>query len=226
MALRGHNSPVTRLCAAGDSLLSADECGAVWRWELRSFAGAELVKHSEPITSLVEANGQIYYSSGLNAYAMDPLTNTATLLFSCEDEINDLAYHESKQLLASADDTGRISIFDCRNKRFYKKLRSKHDNVRGITQVATALSFHPTKQWNLWSGACDCTVIEWDISNGKKVNQIAFSTVDSFNPPYVHSLALSKKRTAFGLGNGEIHVYQQNKLVSDSRVHNWTVSCL
>ncbi|KAI8612217.1 WD40-repeat-containing domain protein [Chytriomyces sp. MP71] len=151
--------------------------------------------------------------------------STPVRIFTANDCIADIALNPLNDAYISlADDTGSLSILDIRRlptttppPKLFKSLSAAHSNM------ASACAYDPRPEsnpWHVWSAGFDYTLQRWDTSNGCQVECIDLSSttaaatsdvheqgqIQSINPPFVYSLALSARssRIAAGLGNGAV----------------------
>ncbi|KAJ3076196.1 WD repeat-containing protein 53 [Podochytrium sp. JEL0797] len=133
-------------------------------------------------------------------------------VFEATDDVNALALHPSANFLAAADDSGCVTILDLRKPStpVFKSLPDAHANIA----MAVAFAKHPLKQTShLWSAGFDYKVKRWDFTNASCADQFDMSTLhpdasaqQSFNPPFVHDLAIAatSDKVAAALGNGSV----------------------
>mmetsp|Transcript_47347 Transcript_47347/g.125706 ORF Transcript_47347/g.125706 Transcript_47347/m.125706 type:complete len:231 (-) Transcript_47347:26-718(-) len=80
------------------------------------------------------------------------------------DEVNHLCFQFDGSLLAAADDSGDIILYDLRMMNIFKKLKRKHSNI------CTKVLFRPGKPADLISGGLDGQLLHWNINKGKPLN--------------------------------------------------------
>ncbi|KAJ3157317.1 WD repeat-containing protein 53 [Geranomyces variabilis] len=228
LVLRGHTSPVAALALAPHStptssiLASANTDGTARIWDLATGkctrglrngqlssgtaedAGAGAVAWLSPDTVLV-AFGAAVRAFDLRAPNLVLSTGESVCAEDAEDDINCLVVSERGMYLATADDSGAVGVTDLRTKRPFKRFRTRHDNL------ATSVTFHPTKSYEIWSTSMDCTIRRWDFSRGTCVQTFDANTVEStsapqtINPRFANSVALHPTGfAAAGLGDGSI----------------------
>ncbi|RCI05367.1 WD repeat-containing protein 53 [Rhizopus stolonifer] len=249
--LQGHKAPVITAEYAKNTILgnhvlaSGSEDKTCRLWDLQSNKVIKgLSGFHEPVTSIKFATKSsmpyMYLSSGTKVYTFD-LRNQGMLLtepihtyeFS-QDEINQIDVHENNQFLATADDEGSIQIIDLNTHKIHKKTSKKHSNI------CMTVKFRPKKPWEVWSGGMDSKVYNWDFSRGLPthiydMSQKEASAKQMFNPPFVHTMAISPDGTwiAAGLGDTSIQLIsppsKKQKTQIEKRLedgHNTMVNCL
>jgi len=160
----------------------------------------------------------LYCSSEKCIFLVDVRTSSVTpnCLFSeNEDEINEIAINTDNKL-AACDDSGECKMYDLTANKLFRTLRRKHTNI------CSSLSFIPGKHETLITGGLDSQLILWDFKRVKVQSSLNMQSIlklmgdDSiymFNPPLVHSIDVSNKCFAAGLGNGMLQIFTiANKL--------------
>ncbi|KAI8356180.1 WD40-repeat-containing domain protein [Blakeslea trispora] len=251
--LKGHKGSVISLEYSKDSILgdhvlaSGSEDNTCRIWDLKSTRVIKGIKgFNEPVTSIKFARKSslplVYIASGTKVHTFD-LRNEGILLtepiqtyaFS-NDEINQIDIHESNKFLATADDEGVVHVIDLSTHKIYKKTAKKHSSI------CMTVKFRPKKSWEVWSGGMDSKVYAWDFSRGLPTDIYDMSNKEPsakqmFNPPFVHSMAVSSSGDwiAAGLGDTSIQLLSppnkkqkkfelQEKRLEDG--HNTLVNCL
>jgi WD repeat-containing protein 53 len=135
-----------------------------------------------------------------------------------DDEVNQLCVSKHR-LLAAADDTGTVRIWDGKHTRI---LQPETD----YPFLMTSCCFRSGDQ--LASGGTNCAVYLWDIGRPRKPLDTLLIARDDVganqmcNPPMVHSLSWSPSRRllAAGLGDGSIQIMGvvKRKLASLTRL--------
>ncbi|CAA7402380.1 unnamed protein product [Spirodela intermedia] len=214
--LRGHKGTVT-CCIASRArpgiLVSSGEDGRICWFDLRCKDAPFTVDvGTEPITSLCFKAGNedvLYGSLGTEIIGFDiHMASSMKRLESYnhnKEEINQIAFSPKSSFLAAADDSGETKIIDAHQKSLYKTLRSVHNNICSSVQF---LSWRP---WLAVTGGLDSKLVLWDFSKGRPQNIIDFATPNPgshktfsdpgqcFNPPFVHSIAISEAEIGTGL---------------------------
>ncbi|KND00909.1 uncharacterized protein SPPG_04009 [Spizellomyces punctatus DAOM BR117] len=218
--LRGHTAPVLclDLCskATASKVASGAEDGTARVWDIatakcvRGLRGLE--ENTEVSSVCFSGDDLLYVAAGHQVRLFDlrspglVLNQSTQIGVSAEDEINHIALNEKRTFLATADDSGHVTVTDLRTTRVFKRFRQRHENL------ATCVRFQPNRSWDVWSGGMDSTLIHWDFSKGCPVEQFPFATSEqsqsaqSVNPPFVHSLEFSPdaRLLAAGLGDGSV----------------------
>ncbi|KAI9094997.1 WD40-repeat-containing domain protein [Phlyctochytrium arcticum] len=249
ITLRGHKEPVISIAAPPSAnslrLASGAEDGTARIWDLtsqRCIQGLKGFASGSEVSSLTFADENLLYAAaGVEVRLFDLRTPSLVLTQSnivgpvATDEINSIAINKQQTQLASASDSGEVSVIDLRTLRPFKRLRSSHSSL------ATCVAFRSTKPWELWSGAMDSTLIRWDYSKGSAVETIdmaaaeSVSAAQSINPPFVHCMAFSEdaRILAAGFGDGNLALLQDVKKgktvtsqVERVEAHSWSVTCL
>ncbi|XP_078431698.1 transducin/WD40 repeat-like superfamily protein, partial [Wolffia australiana] len=206
--LRGHGGGVV-CCVASRArpgvVVSAGEDGRVCWFDLRCRDVQFSVDvGAEAIASLCFKPGDeniLYGSMGAEVFGFDVhMTSAMKRLESYnfnKEEINQVAFSPNSSFLAAADDSGEIKIIDVQQKSLYKTLRSVHTNI------CSCVRFLSWRSWLAISGGLDCKLVLWDFSKGRPQNILDFGgSSDSsqcFNPPFVHSIAISEAHAGIGL---------------------------
>lgn len=95
--------------------------------------------------------------------------------------------------MATADDAGDVKIIDIHQQCLYKTLRSGHSSI------CSSVQFIPWRPWEVITGGLDSKVVMWDFSKGRPYKIVDFgmpetnsgsNTQQSFNPAFVHSIAV------------------------------------
>ncbi len=139
---------------------------------------------------------------------------TTDVVSTSAEDINQVVVNSTGEYLASADDTGEVSVVSLRDRKVFKQLR------RGHSSICSCVAFRPRQPWELFSGGLDCLVLLWDFSRGKKKLELAADQTNSegqvFNPPMIHSVAVPEKRelanhVAAARGDASIVIYDISK---------------
>ncbi|MQL90441.1 hypothetical protein Taro_023025 [Colocasia esculenta] len=195
--LKGHKGEVT-CCVASRTrpgiVASSGGDGCICLFDLRcKDVLFTMDTGNEPVVSLCFKAGNedvVYASSGTEVIGYDiHMASSWKRLESYnynKEEINQIAFNPKSPFLATADDSGDIKI-------------------------CSAVQFLPWKPWSAISGGLDSKLVIWDFSKGRPQNIIDFgmSSLEShephgnpgqcFNPPFVHSIAVSEAEAATGL---------------------------
>ncbi|TPX72248.1 hypothetical protein SpCBS45565_g00548 [Spizellomyces sp. 'palustris'] len=218
--LRGHSAPVLCLDLCSKStvskLASGAEDGTARVWDIdtaKCVRGLKGFDENTEVTSVCfSGDDLLYVAAGCQVRLFDlrshdlVLAQSTQIGVSAEDEINHIALNEKRTFLATADDSGHVTVTDLRTNRIFKRFRQRHENL------ATCVQFQPNRSWDVWSGGMDSTLIHWDYSKGCPVEEFPFATSEqsqnaqSVNPPFVHSLEFSPdaRLLAAGLGDGSV----------------------
>ena len=123
-----------------------------------------------------------------------------------KEEINQISVSEKGEYLAACDDDGEIKIIDLRQDRLFKTLSARHSNI------CSSVQFRLQRPWQILSAGLDCNIIHWDYSTGKSrqifnVNELLRDKEANhelfINPPFAHSLSISKDGGRFAVGLGK-----------------------
>ena len=240
--LTGHKETV--LCLAttqhtgNQRVISGAEGGEIRLWSLDG-SGVQQVTCSSTndVTSLCcsTSNPDVFYAAvaeNICVYDCRKLLEPTHVFQFNEEEINQITLNRKESYLATADDTGHVKIVDVVEKKLYKTLR-KHTNI------SSSVTFHPQRQWDLFTGGYDSKLIQWDYSRSRAtcvVDMSEVGTVDEpegpylLNPPFIHSVAISASGglLACGTENALIQVFSVSKrgleLVGTLRGHTQGVS--
>uniref|UniRef100_A0A1D1XJ43 WD repeat-containing protein 53 n=1 Tax=Anthurium amnicola TaxID=1678845 RepID=A0A1D1XJ43_9ARAE len=165
---------------------------------------------NKPVTSLCfkAGNEDVFYASsgsevvGFDIHMASSWKRLETYNYN-KEEINQIDFSPKSSFLAAADDSGDIKIIDVRQQCLYKTLRAIHTNICSTVQF---LSWNP---WSVITGGLDSQLVAWDFSKGRSQNILdfglpSFGTNESisgqcFNPPFVHSIAISEADAVTGL---------------------------
>lgn len=211
--LRAHKDDAICCLASRDRpsiVLTGGEDGCVCLFDLRC-KGVQLVMElgENPVSSLCFKHGKdgiIYTSAGTEVKSFD--IHMATLSKPLEsyqyntEEINQVACNPSSSFLAAADDSGNVKIIDIGQKRPYKTLRDGHRSI------CSSVQFLPWRRWEAITGGLDSKLVVWDFSKGRPLAEWNFATMDkesgqrsqTYNPPFVHSIALPESDTTDKIG--------------------------
>lgn len=163
----------------------------------------------------------------------------------CKDTINSIKTNKQGNILACCDDSGQISLLDVRIESneptlYLSKNLNHHDNI------CYALAFHPTNEYELFSGSFDCTFIKWDIRFQNKDSKKTFlkkvsisdeiqkliqknnaDMLSSMTPSFIHSfyfteLRDNKKGLMCGIENGYALLFDSGscKLIDGKQITN------
>uniref|UniRef100_J3KXG5 Anaphase-promoting complex subunit 4 WD40 domain-containing protein n=2 Tax=Oryza brachyantha TaxID=4533 RepID=J3KXG5_ORYBR len=164
---------------------------------------------NQPISSVCFKAGNedlVYASAGNEILSFDvrmgPQAEPLEKYNYNRDEINQIAV-SSKGFLAAADDSGDVKIINTIQKCMYKRLREAH------TSICSSVQFIPWKPWTAITGGLDSKLAVWDFSKGRTLFSIDYGspemqngssgTGQCFNPPFVHSIAVSEEGILGGL---------------------------
>uniref|UniRef100_A0A0D9Y4Z4 Uncharacterized protein n=1 Tax=Oryza glumipatula TaxID=40148 RepID=A0A0D9Y4Z4_9ORYZ len=142
---------------------------------------------NQPISSMCFKAGNedlVYASAGNKILSFDvrmgPQAKPLDTYNYNRDEINQIAV-SSKGFLAAADDSGDVKIINTIQKCLYKRLREAHTTI---------------------TGGLDSKLAVWDFSKGRTLFSIDYGSPEMqngssggqcFNPPFVHSIAVSEE---------------------------------
>lgn len=184
------------------------------------FLGIVTIENGEgDVTSICSVKSRpdlLYCSLAENVYLYDlrQFSKPIEKLTFNEDEINHITLNENEEFLASCNDSGHVKIYSLMNKSVFKTLR-KHTNI------CSSVAFRPKRPWDIISASYDQRIIQWDFSRGKPINNIDIREVgisDKFdnyivNPPFIHSIAISKTGAflACGVENAVVQVFDASK---------------
>ncbi|XP_043925549.1 WD repeat-containing protein 53 isoform X1 [Protopterus annectens] len=134
-----------------------------------------------------------------------------------EDEINCLRVNETDALLAAADDSGAIKIFDLMNRKVSRTLR-RHTNI------CSSLSFRPGRPQSLVSCGLDMQVMLWNLQKARplfviNLQELAHEEEEQqqnqqatqlLNPPLAHSITVARCGNIFATGaeDGKVRVFR------------------
>ena len=147
-------------------------------------------------------------------------------LGACDDDINQVAVSASGEHVATADDSGAVTVFNSSEGGRVRHIAQAHANI------CTCVAFRPRRPWEILSGGLDCHIALWDFSNGRPRTRIAAEAEDAgsgeggtgrmCNPPMVHALAVPSHRdwahwAAAARGDGCVAVYDMNAAADTKR---------
>uniref|UniRef100_A0A0D3EKW2 Uncharacterized protein n=1 Tax=Oryza barthii TaxID=65489 RepID=A0A0D3EKW2_9ORYZ len=178
--LRGHKKGAVTCCVA-----SSSRPGVV------ASSGEDVLftmeATNQPISSMCFKAGNedlVYASAGNEILSFDvrmgPQAKPLDTYNYNRDEINQIAV-SSKGFLAAADDSGDVKIINTIQKCLYKRLREAHTTI---------------------TGGLDSKLAVWDFSKGRTLFSIDYGSPEMqngssggqcFNPPFVHSIAVSEE---------------------------------
>ncbi|ORX57412.1 WD40 repeat-like protein [Hesseltinella vesiculosa] len=252
--LKGHTAPVLCLahqkesCLGPSVLASGAEDNTCRLWDLRTHRAVKGIKNlDDPVTSIAFPSPDtplLYLSSGTKVLTYDLrqpgmiLTEALREYNFSNDEINAIAINKKNSFLATADDEGDVHIVDLSTHKLYKK------QIKSHSSICMSVKFHPRKAWEVWSGGSDSKVIHRDFSKGRPLDifnmaDIAPSSNQMFNPPFVYALDVSPHGDwlAAGLGDASIQLVQltdqKYRALPNAELgprlldgHSYMVSCL
>lgn len=171
-------------------------------------------KEVNSVCFCVKSPERLYASYGNRIIGYD-LRNTSSAVCEFqfnEDEINQVAIHGKGNFVAACDDSGQIKVIDVQSGTLFKSLHSKHDNICSTVQ------FRPNRPWEIVSGGMDYTIISWDFSSGRALQELNVQELGGdnqegayfVNPPFVHSIHMSENGRMFAAGLG-INMYLYNQ---------------
>uniref|UniRef100_A0A0D9UY22 Uncharacterized protein n=1 Tax=Leersia perrieri TaxID=77586 RepID=A0A0D9UY22_9ORYZ len=213
--LRGHKKGAVTCCVASSSrpgvVASSGEDGLLCWFDLRTkdvLFTMEAAK--QPISSMCFKAGNedlVYAAAGNEILSFDvrmgPQAEPLETYNYNRDEINQIAV-SSKGFLAAADDSGDVKIINTIQKCMYKRLREAHTSVSlcsatgmfnvdvssfmilfflSYYKICSSVQFIP---WRPWTGSPE-------MQNGSS------GSGQCFNPPFVHSIAVSEEGILGGL---------------------------
>lgn len=216
----GHTSAVLCLDVNREGILASggeDEL-CIWskdgssrnKLSCSSQSGGLDLKDVNSVCFCVKSPERLYTSCGNRIIGYD-LRNTSCAVCEFqfnEDEINQVAIHGKGNFLAACDDSGEIKVIDVQSGKLFKSLHSKHDNICSTVQ------FRPNRPWEIVSGGMDYTIISWDFSSGRALQELNVQELGGdnqegayfVNPPLVHSIHMSGNGRMFAAGLG-INMY-------------------
>lgn len=133
-----------------------------------------------------------------------------------EDEINCLCVNETDALLAAADDSGAIKVFDLMSQKVIRTLR-RHTNI------CSSVSFRPGRPQSLVSCGLDMQVMLWNLQKARPLwvvnleelaqeaeEQQGKQATQLLNPPLAHSITVARCGNIFATGaeDGKIRVFK------------------
>ncbi|XP_005102786.1 WD repeat-containing protein 53 [Aplysia californica] len=211
----GHTSSV--LCVGtqrqSGQIVSGAEDGDLCLWSREGQVVTKVTRPDSECTSAIfsKDNPNIVYAAFGQEVLLLDITRAQEPIFvfqSNQEEVNQLALDSKEQFLAACDDSGEIKVYGLQDRKVFKTLRHKHTNI------CSAVSFRPGKQWEIVSGGLDCRLVHWDFSKPKCLNQFNMQELyatpgDSphmINPPFVHHIASSPSGSTFAcaLENGQL----------------------
>ncbi|XP_040379286.1 sperm-associated antigen 16 protein isoform X2 [Oryza brachyantha] len=193
--LRGHRKGAVTCCVASCSrpgvVASSGEDGCICWFDLRTKNVLFTMEATnQPISSVCFKAGNedlVYASAGNEILSFDVRMIAVS----------------SKGFLAAADDSGDVKIINTIQKCMYKRLREAH------TSICSSVQFIPWKPWTAITGGLDSKLAVWDFSKGRTLFSIDYGspemqngssgTGQCFNPPFVHSIAVSEEGILGGL---------------------------
>ncbi|KAI9361639.1 WD40-repeat-containing domain protein [Zopfochytrium polystomum] len=235
-SLKGHTQPVLALAlqpaSSADStpslFASAADDGTVRCWDLvvqrsiRAYIG--FGTHVNSVVFSSSSPSLLFCAAGRSFHAFDfrsptVVSQSSAAVFSAleyaQDEINQVVVNEEGTILATVDDSGSVGLYDLRNRKPGRPMRSIHTNI------CSSVSFHPHRPHELWTGGMDSQIVKWDISSGAALGQFdtvrsEASTADNsrpqqINPPFVQSLTVLPTRgniVVAGLGDGALFLIE------------------
>ncbi|BAD72990.1 putative G-protein beta [Oryza sativa Japonica Group] len=205
--LRGHKKGAVTCCVASSSrpgvVASSGEDGCLCWFDLRTKDVLFTMEATnQPISSVCFKAGNedlVYASAGNEILSFDvrmgPQAKPLDTYNYNRDEINQIAV-SSKGFLAAADDSGDVKIINTIQKSLYKRLREAH------TSICSSVQFIPWRPWTAITGGLDSKLAVWDFSKGRTLFSIDYGSPEMqngssggqcFNPPFVHSIAVSEE---------------------------------
>uniref|UniRef100_A0A0E0JFD5 Uncharacterized protein n=1 Tax=Oryza punctata TaxID=4537 RepID=A0A0E0JFD5_ORYPU len=190
--LRGHKKGAVTCCVASSSrpgvVASSGEDGCLCWFDLRTKDVLFTMEATnKPISSMCfkAGNEDLLYASAENEILsfdvrLGPQAKSLDTYNYNRDEINQIAV-SSKGYLAAADDSGDVKIINTIQKCLYKRLREAHTTI---------------------TGGLDSKLAVWDFSKGRTLFSIDYGSPEMqngssggqcFNPPFVHSIAVSEE---------------------------------
>lgn len=174
------------------------------------FAGDANKKHEpDEITYLKHFQSNLLFAANgkyLNIFDINQLKLNDKFKF-CKDTINCIEIGQKNQVVTLGDDSGEIKLIDLRINAAkapcvnltLKKTLNQHKNI------CYTLKYHPSRDYELFSGSYDCSILKWDtrflksnasiagINVTQAVNKLTEKNVDLLNvyamtPCFVHSL--------------------------------------
>ncbi|XP_013789043.1 WD repeat-containing protein 53-like [Limulus polyphemus] len=230
-----HNGSVTCVASENTSKLiaSGGEDGQVKLWvfdgKLKSLAScvrpaAHIIENkrspeSEDIASLCFGKSDvrhIFVAVGSCVFCYDIRSfqkPTEKFTFN-EEEINHISLDDSGEFLATADDSGTVTIISLSEKRVYKLLK-RHRNVVYTVQ------YRPKRRWEVVSGGFDCHLFHWNVLKGKPFcawdlncedYKTDISLASNINPPYVLNVHFSSDGNflASGQADGSVKIFSSH----------------
>lgn len=163
--------------------------------------GRLTTSEGEAITSVVCSPADehtAFASAGRAAFRLDlrkglDETSVVETIKVNQDEINGLAIDASGCWLAAADDNCEVQVVavggpatSASGRPLYKTLRRGHGNL------ASSVTFRPSRPTEVVSGGLDCRVVRWDFQKLRQLhtwdmnNETMVSNGQICNPPMVH----------------------------------------
>ncbi|GAB6020567.1 WD repeat-containing protein 53 [Chamberlinius hualienensis] len=217
---------MTAECTA-NSIACGYEEGIFAVWDTRVAEEDPSIKgcftEKEDVASVIVSKADeniVYVASGKHIYILDlrkldgdSWTDTK---FTCEDDINQIVMTDNEQMLAVADDSSNVSLYDIKNSSLISRLNKHRNSV-------SCLKFRKLKQRQLISGGYDCMLLHWDVLKGRHLSSADLANLDdpewtlpkSFNPSFVLSCDVatveSKETCVAGTENGNLHLFSCDK---------------
>ncbi|XP_067306011.1 WD repeat-containing protein 53 [Pseudorasbora parva] len=210
----GHSSAVLCAAVSGPSQLmvaSGAEAGELTLWSPDGSPLSSLRLSSEPVTGLAfcaAAPERLYASHGRDVSVLDcrkmsaPL---ATLPEVAEEEINGLSVDESGRTLATADDSGAVTLIDLQLLRVSRTLSAHHN-------ICSSVAFRPRRPQSLVSAGLDMQVCLWNLPKPRPLWSCSLqeqeASAEMINPPLAHCVCVSSCGTVLGCAaeDGAVHL--------------------
>lgn len=206
----------------GERLVSGGMDGSVRLWDLSAgrAARALLLDGSEVNCVCLgrsgEANNFVWAAAGAEVCGFDlrapgmVLREPVVRLCANREEIGHLALNPSGMVLAAADDSGDVQLFDLDAGRQLAALEDAHDSL------CSCVAFNPGRDWELCTGGMDTQCKEWDFRRTLLIQSWSLAPPPErtsgqlLNPRHVHCLSYAPGGgvIAIALGDGSIELRQ------------------
>ncbi|KAJ3325429.1 WD repeat-containing protein 53 [Boothiomyces sp. JEL0866] len=227
--LVGHSGAINYLHNDHHRLISCgNDCAILW--DINSL---QITNKIERVMNQAKLDGSnIYFTSGNTLHLLDTRTDSVQSIYTATDDINEFDLHFNSKFVGFVDDTGKITVLDNRNYKPFKNFKNGHSNI------AACFKFRPTLPWQCATGGFDCFVKAWDFSRASLQSEFSAISIasDTFNPPFIYSLAFDKtgNKMAAGLGDGKVCIFtdigrNKSSLPGKFQIlerHSWSISGL
>eukprot|EP01040_Poterioochromonas_malhamensis_P009829 gene9829-10673_t len=276
--LRGHRKPidsikvksfpdtVPSLLANKTLIFTGSEDGMIRVWDadslrsIKSFKSAYFMSNIDNIGFHPQNQAIIFCTIANNVISLNLSTPNIieTEVQSCfssdeiNGEINALAVHPSKPILAVSDDSYAVFLINFDSEGVFSsghpsseqasaidssKSPSLHTLRRLHTNIINCLLFTThMKRDEIYAGAFDCEISYWEIERPNRPNKTVKMNVNdenktetqTLNPPFIYALSLicNNKVLVTGVGDGSIKLYHsaQLTLLTQKLVHSGPVA--